>query len=294
MSELVDVNKGDILPPLNQKREKKHPFKNFFHLVFQIFVSLLFALVFSISGQTLYDFNRYKEFYVNGESMYPTLNKDAEVFENGNKLNGKTYLIGNFSSPNHKYLCDYGLMDEKEGFLSDIKRFSIVVTYFDTDMEKKGDMYLPKSGSELKIKRVLALPGEEIYFNGEGDLYIKGKGETSFAYIEQSFFDVSGWDKDSKEFLSSVKKETNTGSKYAYDEEHPYHLDENQYFLVGDNRLPGCSNDSRSIGSVSSFSFVGKVVTIIGKCWYEVDENGKGKETIDLKSLIMPWRLELL
>lgn len=294
MSKLVDVNKGDILPPLNQRVQKKHPLKKFFHLLFQIFASLLFAVVFSITGQTLYDFNRYKEFYVNGESMYPTLNKSAEVYESGTKVNTKTYLIGNFSSPNHEYLCDYGLMDEKEGFLSSVERFSIVVTYFDQDMEKKGDMYQPKSGSELKIKRVIALPGEEIYFNAEGDLYIKGKGDSAFQYVEQPFLDIAGWDKDSREFLSTAKKETNVGSKYAYDEKHPFRLDENQYFLVGDNRLQGCSNDSRSVGFVSASSFVGRVVTIIGKCWYKVNENGQGKETIDLKSLIMPWGLELL
>lgn len=282
------------MPPLNQKRQKKHSFRKFSRLFFQIFFSLLFAVVFAIFGQTIYDFNRYSAFYVNGESMYPTLNRNAEVYEKGNKLTTKTYLLGNFSSPNHKYLCDYGLMDEKEGFLSSVQRFSIVVTYFDQDMEKRGDMYLPKSGSELKIKRVLALPGEEIYFDNEGELYIKGKRDSAFQFIEQPFFNIDSWNEESKDFLSVVKKETNTASSYAYDDKHPFRLDDNEYFLVGDNRLEGCSNDSRAVGPISSYSIVGRVVTIIGKCWYEIGQNGKSKETIDFKSLIMPWRLELL
>ncbi|HBN00837.1 MAG TPA: signal peptidase I [Firmicutes bacterium] len=294
MAEFVDVNKGDILPPLNQKRQKKHSFRKFSRLFLQIFFGLILAVVFAVSGQTLYDFNRYRAFYVNGESMYPTLNKNAEAYAKGNKVATKTYLLGDFSSPNHQYLCDYGLMDEKEGFLSSLQRFSIVVTYFDQDMKKNGDVYLPKSGSELKIKRVLALPGEEIYFDNGGELYIKREGESVFQLIEQPFFNVDPWNEESKDFLLTVKKETNLASKYAYDEEHPCRLGDEEYFLVGDNRLRGCSNDSRAIGPVSSYSIVGRVVTIIGKCWYQIDQNGKGQETIDFKSLIMPWGLELL
>ncbi len=294
MSELLDVNKDDELPSLGKKRTKKSSHKNIFVLCLQFFCWLVFAIIISTSIQVIYDVTRYTSFYVNGESMYPTLNKDAAVYSEGKKEEGKTYLIGNFSQKNHEYICDYGLMDTKEGFVSTIKRFSIVVTYYNSDMKKNGNSYLPANNAELKIKRVIGMPGEELYFDSFGDLYIKGRGESSFTKFDQPFLDIDSWDADSKEFLSKAKKETNENSKYANGESNSYKLGEDEYFLAGDNRLKGASNDSRSIGAVNSYSFVGKVVTIIGKCKYSIDSAGKSSETIDFGSIIMPWRLDIL
>ncbi len=294
MSELLDVNKDDKLPSLGKGKEKKRPRKNIYRLVIQLICWLAFVLILSISAQVTYDFTRYSKFYVNGESMYPTLNKNTEVFSDGKKVEEKTYLIGNFSQRNHQYICDYGLMDTKEGFISTVKRFSIVVTYYNSDMLKKGNSYSPSSNAELKIKRVIGMPGEELYFDSFGELYIKGKNETSFSKVDQSFLDIESWDDDSKEFLSKAKKETNENSTYANSESNAYKLGEDEYFLVGDNRLKGASNDSRMIGAVNSYSFVGKVITIIGKCKYSIDSEGNSKETIELGSIIMPWRLDIL
>ncbi len=294
MSELLDVNKDDQLPSLGRKKAKKSSYKNIFTLSLQAFCWLIFVIIISVSVQITYDFTRYTSFYVNGESMYPTLNKDAIVYSNGKKEEGKTYLIGNFSQKNHQYICDYGLMDTKDGFVSTVKRFSIVVTYYNSDMKKDGNSYLPSNNAELKIKRVIGMPGEEIYFDVLGDLYIKGSGESSFRKVDQPFLDVDSWDEDSKEFLAKAKKETNENSKYANGELNSYKLGNDEYFLVGDNRIKGASNDSRNIGAVNSYSFVGKVVTIIGKCKYSIDSTGKSSETIDFGSIIMPWRLDIL
>lgn len=296
MSETVDVNKGDVLPPIKNKRAKKKNTKQTVNFIIECLIILVFAIVFSIASQITYDFNRYQKFYVNGESMYPTLNKDAKVFDTVNNKyeDVKTYLIGNFSSSGHKYLCDYGLMDNSEGFIKDVKRFSIIVTYFNEDMTLTNGNYVSKENAELKIKRVLALPREEIYFDQFGDLFIKQEGEPSFSKIEQPFLNVSSWNEESKDFLSKAKSQTNNKSIYAYDASHPYILKDDEYFLVGDNRMEGCSHDSREVGAINSYSFVGRVVTIIGKCWYWISENGNQTESIDWSSIIMPWRLEML
>lgn len=290
MAELLDVNKGDVLEPLNQKRKKKK--KGFFHVFFQFILVGVFAIVLSAFGQLTYDFTRYKRFYVNGESMYPTLNKDIKIKENGKDVSdyGKTYLVGGFSSKNHSYLCDYGLMDSSSTFMNDIKRFSIVVSYFDSDYEN-GKI---KDDAELKIKRVIGMPGESLYFDEDGLLYIKGKEDASYKEVKQTFFDISSWNDESKEFLKDALAQTNDGSKYANGIENAIALNQDEYFLVGDNRIEGCSNDSRFVGPIKSNCFVGRVVTIIGKCWFSIDENGKSQEKIDLSSLIMPWGLKML
>lgn len=289
MAELVDVNKGDILEPLNKKGRKKK--KGFLHFFLQFFLVFVFAVVLSTFGQLTYDFARYKRFYVNGESMYPTLNKEIKIKENGKDVNiGKTYLVGGFSSKSHSYLCDYGLMDCASTYKESIKRFSIVVTYFNSDYQDG----ILKENAELKIKRVIGMPGETLYFANDGLLYIKGKEEDSFKEVEQTFYNLASWNDESKEFLNTVIGQTNLGSNFANGEENQLTLKDGEYFLVGDNRMEGCSNDSRIIGPVNENCFVGRVVTIIGKCWFSIDENGKSKETIDLSSLIMPWGLELL
>ena len=295
MAELVNVNKGDFLEPLNENGKKKK--KGFFYTFLQIVVLLIFALVLSVFGQVTYDFNRYKRFYVNGESMYPTLNKNIKIKSEGKDVSnfGKTYLVGSFNSKSHSYLCDYGLMDSSNNFISSIERFSIVVSYFNSDMiGNSSSGYSPKEMAELKIKRVIGMPGETLYFDDAGSLYIKGKGETSFSLIDQTFYNVSSWNDESKEFLNTVKGQTNINSNYANGLENVITLSDDEYFLVGDNRDSGCSNDSRIVGPVKDYCLVGKVITIIGKCWFSIDSNGKSSETIDLFSLIMPWRLEML
>lgn len=296
MSEVVDVNKGDSLPPLHKSNKNKHSFKRMLSVVIEVMIVLVFAIVFSVASQVVYNFTRYQKLYVNGESMYPTLNRDAKVYDtvNDTYVSGKTYLVGNFSTRNYKYLCDYGLMDSQDGFIDDIERFSIVVTYYNDEMVEQNGVYSPKENSELKVKRVIALPNEGVYFDSLGDLYIKKANDTSYSKIDQPFYNIGSWDDDSKEFLSTVKSQTNEGSTYAYDEAHPYILKDDEYFLVGDNRFEGCSRDSRTVGAINSYSFVGRVVTIIGKCWLWILSDGRSTESIVWDTIKMPWELELL
>lgn len=295
MNNLLDVNKDDLLPSLGKSKGNKRKSKKIVLAIIEAIVFFLFAITISISAQLTYDLTRYAKFYVNGESMYPTFNRNTEVYFNGERVySEKKYLLGDFSLKNHKYLCDYGLMDSKEGFISTINRFSIVLTYYNSEMEEVDGFYHPINNAELKIKRVIALPGEEIYFDSLGDLYIKEKGKDFFELINQPFLEMPSWDVDSEDFFLKAKMETNLDSNFANEKTNSYKLGDDEYFLVGDNRIRGCSIDSRKVGAIKSYAFVGKAITIFGKCWYSIDEEGNSSETIDLGSLIMPWELKIL
>ena len=103
-------------------------------------------------------------FFVNGQSMWPTLNEFA-LNEKGEEVgqNGKSSHIG--------YTVECGLYNKHKGALKRLERFDIVVTHY------------PGFGDDEMIKRIIGLPGETIKFisGGEnnGDLYINGE------FIEQ-------------------------------------------------------------------------------------------------------------
>jgi signal peptidase I len=96
---------------------------------------------------------------------------------------------------------------------------------------RRGDVVvlrIPERGPELLIKRVIALPGEEIEVN-EGQVYTNGTPLTE-PYIAQP-----------------------TRGQYG-----PLVVPEGHIFVMGDNR--GASNDSRAFGPVS-------LERIVGRAW---------------------------
>jgi signal peptidase I len=94
---------------------------------------------------------------------------------------------------------------------------------------RRGDVVvlrMPERGPELLIKRVVALPGEEIEIR-EGSVYIDGQ------VLDEPYLARS------------------TNGTYG-----PYAVPEGSIFVMGDNR--GASNDSRVFGAVSLDRIVGK------------------------------------
>lgn len=137
-----------------------------------------------------------KTFFVNGQSMWPTLNEFA-TDANGN-IAGQH--AGNSSVG---YTVECGVYDTHKSSLKKIKRFDIVSTHY------------PNKGDEEYIKRVIGLPGEHIKFltdkEHSGDLYINGE------YVEQP-----------------IKTEIlRNGKFYQYND---IVLKDNEYFVCGDNR----------------------------------------------------------
>ena len=100
---------------------------------------------------------------------------------------------------------------------------------------KRGDIVIVGgafSNGELYVKRVIGLPGETISIN-DGEVYINGQK------LEEPWLPSDGGFSSSGE-LSEVK------------------LEENQYFVLGDNRF--ASRDSRSFGPVTKQEIKAKVV----------------------------------
>jgi len=96
-------------------------------------------------------------------------------------------------------------------------------------MPKRGDIVvlrIPERGPELLIKRVIALPGEQIEVR-EGHVYVDGKSLEE-PYIAQP-----------------------TRGQYG-----PLVVPDGQVFVMGDNR--GASNDSRAFGPVPLENVVGR------------------------------------
>jgi signal peptidase I len=270
---------------------------------------VVFTLVLSISGQITYDYSRYSTFFVNGMSMYPTLNNTAYAIGNDGVVHhgdsadtmAPLYQWKNFTNSSVTYYCDYGMFDGKGDYLKKLKRFDIVVTYFKDDMSLMDDgHYVVRSAldngqvPDLKIKRLIAKPGETFRFDNAGDLYIKNAATGIFDLVAQDFLDPgiaikADW-KEQTVLSSSGKAWTGK----AWMSENGETLGEDEYFVCGDNRLSGNSNDSRALGPVPGDAIQGRAVTIIGRCSFKYYSDVKQEYHALWNSYKMPWQLEWL
>lgn len=187
------------------------------------------------TGILIYQKRYLSPFWVNGQSMYPTLNQYA-VDANGNPLG----VNGGASTVGCKYL-DYGVMNPHKNALKKCKRFDIVVCKYDFNDQND------------KIKRIVGLPGETIKFGqGEnnGTLFVKN-GDT-FYVTEQP-----------------IENQYVVAGNYPVDE---ITLKDDEYYVLGDNRAH--SSDSRTNGPVKFEWLVGKVVCICAHCELKQNEDG--------------------
>ena len=249
---------------MDKSAENNKPIKNRkrFAKILNICIIVIAVIVLAIEGVLYYQRTYLTPFWVNGQSMYPTLNFNA-TDANGNKLDETSGNSG------VGYTVDYGVMDTHKSAINKIKRFDIVVTKY-----KDGD-------TRNKIKRVIGLPGETVGFirtgkdNEEnGDLYIND------VLIEQPI-DISFVRSGDYYFkFASETKETITLEPGKYMEK--VTLASNQYFVCGDNR--GHSSDSREQGPVNKELITGKVVAICGtaEVYYDTDH-------FDVKNVDYKW-----
>jgi|LAHS01.1.fsa_nt_gb signal peptidase I len=284
--------------------KKKSKTKRVFGIIGESLLLVLFTLVLSISGQITYDYTRYSTFFVNGMSMYPTLNNtayaigaDGTVHTGGaNDSLGVLYQWKNFTNSSVTYYCDYGMFDGKGDYLKNLKRFDIVVTYFKDDMKLNSDgHYVVKSTldngqvPDLKIKRLIALPGETFRFDASGDLYLLNESTSKFELQSQSFLDPG------IAINPDWKKQTvSQGAGKAWTSELGMTLGKDEYFVCGDNRLNSNSNDSRALGAIPGDAIQGRAVTVIGRCSFRYYSETKSEYHALWNSYKMPWQLEWL
>ena len=119
---------------------------------------------------------------------------------------------------------------------------------------RRGDVVVlrhPKRRSQNYIKRIVGLPGETVHALGER-IYINGvllqepylNGDAGF----QDLSDPAGVSPQYSESTKDTDKNTGPASEWS--------LDEEQYFIMGDNRAN--SDDSRSLGPLGRELIVGK------------------------------------
>ena len=131
-----------------------------FKTVLSILIIVFSVLLLAVEGVVYYQRSYLTPFWVNGQSMYPTLNYSA-VDKYGRPL-GESY-----GSATEGCLVNYGVMNTHKSALKKLKRFDVVVTYYSA------------TDTVNKIKRILGMPGETVEFRNDGDLYING------AYVAQ-------------------------------------------------------------------------------------------------------------
>ena len=211
----------------NVENSKAIKNRNRFKTFLTIFVIVFSVCLLVVEGFIYYQRSYLTPFWVNGQSMYPTLNGNA-YDSYGNKLDESS------GSSKVGYIVDYGVMDTHKSALNRIKRFDIVITKYSSLDEGN------------KIKRVVGLPGETVKFvitgvghDHNGDLYINDK------YYEQPI---------SSEVLKN-------SSGYPAGE---IKLGEDEYYVLGDNR--NHSRDSRSEGPIKKEFIVGKAIALCATC----------------------------
>ena len=194
----------------------------------------LLVLALCFVGGLVFHSYYYELVYVSGISMAPTLN-GADNERAGS-------------------VVDYGIVDRHKTALDHLDRFDIVSTYYPYNEKYKSDYTeegVLKPGAKMKIKRIIAKPGETFEIK-DGLLYIQ-KGE-EFVNVKYPF-----------------KINLNDSHLNDKDTSAPITLGENEYWLLGDNR--NSSNDSASMNiAIKKENIVGVLVAIEGKAQLSVKD----------------------
>ena len=128
---------------------------------------------------------------------------------------------------------EFGVMDQSQGALNRLQRFDIVIVKQNPSV----DRYL--------IKRVIGLPGETLVFDAQGHLTINNVS------VDQPFIPEVGY---------QDRTCINLNAQGCT----PITLDEQSYFVLGDNR--GFSTDSRVFGPILRDQLIGQLFAIEGRC----------------------------
>ena len=213
-----------------------------------IAIDLLIVAAISFTAVRIANAYSYSLYFVDGMSMYPTLEGDTTVGGG----------------------CFFGLEDNSSQAINHIERFDIISTYFSFESKDFEQPYVRNSEklntATLKIKRVYGLPGDTISVNGD-------------------YFSISCKDRNGRpkvyEFTSENCPFPREGDKNHGDNIYGHVMDaftlgEDEYFVMGDNWTRGLSQDCITTGiadtphaCIYKENIFGVAINIQGACTVE-------------------------
>ena len=188
----------------------------------------LLVIALCVSASIVFHNMYYELVYVSGTSMSPTLNG------NDNEKDGT--------------VVDFGIADYHKSAIKNIKRFSIVSTYYSDDYDTNQKLL---ANPKIKIKRVVALPGETFKIE-DSKLYIKNMTTNEFEYVAYPF---------------AIEPKVEEGYKGKDIAEKK--LIDNEYWVLGDHRNK--SRDCGTLGEPVLKSYIlGTLVAIEGQAQLKI------------------------
>ena len=109
-----------------------------------------------------------------------------------------------------------------------------IVLLVKTDDLETGDLCAFYYSNKILIKRIIAVPGDYIWLDEEGTVFLNGQ-ELEEPYVSEK-------------------------SLGECDIEFPYQVPENAYFMMGDHRKTSIDSRSTVIGSITEDQIIGKII----------------------------------
>lgn len=109
------------------------------------------------------------------------------------------------------------------------------------------------------IKRVVGLPGDKVRVS-KGEVFVNGE-KLNQAGITDYWQTQGCWDTDSKEANYAAARQNAQGESTLTEEE--ITVPAGEYFVMGDNRSPGGSEDSRIMGTVPLKDIAGRAALVV-------------------------------
>jgi signal peptidase I len=109
-----------------------------------------------------------------------------------------------------------------------------IVLLMKTERLESGDLCAFYYSNKILIKRIIGTPGDYVWINPDGTVYLNGT-ELQEPYISEK-------------------------SLGECDVEFPYHIPENHYFMLGDRRETSIDSRSSIIGGIAEDQIIGKIL----------------------------------